>query len=178
MVTLQTMSENLDECGWSAWVRGKSQMGQRVGGGVSLETGKFQFDLCHLWLDDLTNSMDVNLSKFKLWAGRWWGTGKPGVLQSTALQRVGHNLATEQQLNYLWPSSLLFLLSLKCLFLFIKMRRMTGFAFQGPSPVVKQVVLKLYSASELPGELVKTRLLPGRNFSACSDLFRTWNLSN
>ena len=25
----------------------------------------------------------------------WWWTGKPGVLQSTGLQRVGHNLTTE-----------------------------------------------------------------------------------
>ena len=33
------------------------------------------------------------------WANskRWWGTGKPGMLQSLGLQRVGHNLATEQQ---------------------------------------------------------------------------------
>ena len=32
------------------------------------------------------------------WAnfGRWWGTGKPGVLQSMGLQRVGHNWLTEQ----------------------------------------------------------------------------------
>ena len=27
---------------------------------------------------------------------RWWRTGKPGVLQSMGLQRVGHDLATEQ----------------------------------------------------------------------------------
>ena len=27
----------------------------------------------------------------------WCGTGKPGVLQSMRLQRVGHNLVTEQQ---------------------------------------------------------------------------------
>ena len=34
-----------------------------------------------------------------VWAGsgRWWRTGRPGVLQSMGLQRVGHNLATEQQ---------------------------------------------------------------------------------
>ena len=34
-----------------------------------------------------------------LWAnsGRWWRTGKPGVLQSMGSQRVGHNLATEHQ---------------------------------------------------------------------------------
>ena len=28
---------------------------------------------------------------------RWWRTGKTGVLQSMGLQRVGHDLATEQQ---------------------------------------------------------------------------------
>ena len=34
-----------------------------------------------------------------IWANSrsWWWTGKPGVLQSTGLQRVAHNLATEQQ---------------------------------------------------------------------------------
>ena len=33
------------------------------------------------------------------WANswRWWGTGKPVMLQSMGLQRVGHKLATEQQ---------------------------------------------------------------------------------
>ena len=34
-----------------------------------------------------------------IWAGseRWWRTGKPGVLQSMGLQRVGQDWATEQQ---------------------------------------------------------------------------------
>ena len=34
-----------------------------------------------------------------VWAnsGRWWRTGKPGVLRSMGLQRVRHNLVTEQQ---------------------------------------------------------------------------------
>ena len=34
-----------------------------------------------------------------VWAnsGRQWRTGKPGVLQSTGSQTLGHNLATEQQ---------------------------------------------------------------------------------
>ena len=34
-----------------------------------------------------------------VWANswRWWRTGRPGMLQSTALQRVRHNLENEQQ---------------------------------------------------------------------------------
>ena len=34
-----------------------------------------------------------------VWAnsGRWWRTGKPGVLQSMGSQRAGHDWATEQQ---------------------------------------------------------------------------------
>jgi len=34
-----------------------------------------------------------------VWAnsGRWWRTGKPGMLQSMGSQRVKHDLATEQQ---------------------------------------------------------------------------------
>ena len=37
-----------------------------------------------------------------VWAnsGRQWRTGKPGVLQSTGLQRAGHDLATGQQLPF------------------------------------------------------------------------------
>ena len=33
------------------------------------------------------------------WAnsGRWWGTGRPGMLQSMGLQRAGHNWVNEQQ---------------------------------------------------------------------------------
>ena len=30
-------------------------------------------------------------------SGRWWRTGKPGIPQFMGLQKVGHNLATEQQ---------------------------------------------------------------------------------
>ena len=48
-----------------------------------------------------------------IWAnsGRWWRTEKPGMLQSMGSQRVGHNLATEQQQSFhssLWPNRLLF----------------------------------------------------------------------
>ena len=36
-----------------------------------------------------------------VWAksGKWWWTGRPGVLQSVGSQKVGHNLVTEQQWN-------------------------------------------------------------------------------
>ena len=49
------------------------------------------------WLDGTTDS--------STWAnsGRWWGTGKPGVLQSMGLRRVKHNLATKQQHNAMPP---------------------------------------------------------------------------
>ena len=45
------------------------------------------------WLIDISDSMD------RVWASsrRWLRTGKPGVLQSMVLQRVGHDGATEQQ---------------------------------------------------------------------------------
>ena len=43
-------------------------------------------------------------------SGSWWQTGKPGVLQSTRLQRVRHNWATE--LTDRWPESLGLLLCL------------------------------------------------------------------
>jgi len=38
------------------------------------------------WLDGITDSMN---------SGRWWWTGRPGVLQFMGSQRVGHNWVTE-----------------------------------------------------------------------------------
>ena len=45
------------------------------------------------WLDGITDSMDMSLSK----SGSWWWTGRPGMQQSMGSQRVRHNWATEQQ---------------------------------------------------------------------------------
>ena len=38
----------------------------------------------------------------RAWASsrRWWKTGKPGVLQSVRLQRIGHDWVTEQHLKW------------------------------------------------------------------------------
>ena len=47
------------------------------------------------WLDSITDSMDMNLSKY--WEIEDDRRGKPGMLQSMGLQRVGRDLVTEQQ---------------------------------------------------------------------------------
>ena len=46
------------------------------------------------WLDGITDSMDMILSKFR---EREWTTEEPGMLQNMGSQRVGHDSATEQQ---------------------------------------------------------------------------------
>ena len=45
------------------------------------------------WMDSITDAMNMNLGKFR----RWWGTERPGVLQSMGWQRVRHDWTTEQQ---------------------------------------------------------------------------------
>ena len=49
------------------------------------------------WLDGIINSMDMCLSKLQEIGKE--RTGKSGVLQSMGLQRVKHNLVTEQRLQ-------------------------------------------------------------------------------
>ena len=44
------------------------------------------------WLDAITDSMDMSLSK--LWES-WCWTGRPGVLQTMGSQRIRHDWATE-----------------------------------------------------------------------------------
>ena len=43
---------------------------------------------------DMTDSVDMSLSKLLEIV---WRTEEPGMLKSMGLQRVGHDLATEQQ---------------------------------------------------------------------------------
>ena len=45
------------------------------------------------WLDSVTDSVDMNLSKLQ----EMMKTGEPGMLQSMGLQRIRHDLVTEQQ---------------------------------------------------------------------------------
>ena len=46
------------------------------------------------WLGNITDLMDMSLSNLGRCDGRDV-TGRPGMLQSTGSQRVGHDLATE-----------------------------------------------------------------------------------
>ena len=47
------------------------------------------------WLDGITDSMHMSLSR----PGRWWGTGKPGVLLSLRWLRAVHYWASEKHLT-------------------------------------------------------------------------------
>ena len=50
------------------------------------------------WLDTITDSMDMSLSKFREMVKE----GKSGMLQSIGSQRLRHHLETEQQQQNYW----------------------------------------------------------------------------
>ena len=54
------------------------------------------------WLDSITDSMDMNLSKLQ----EIVEDREPGVLQSIWSQRVGHDSATEHQQQHLLKDNL------------------------------------------------------------------------
>ena len=70
----------------------------------NIKTSKlvYLFHLLGVGLD--MGNQFLSLRKVHSWvwvnSGHWWWTGRPGVLQSMGLQRVGHDWATE--LNRLW----------------------------------------------------------------------------
>ena len=55
------------------------------------------------WMSSLTQWTWVWVNSRK-----WWKTGTPGVLQSVGSQRVGHDLATEQQQSFLIALKVIF----------------------------------------------------------------------
>ena len=63
------------------------------------------------WLDGITGSVDMNLRS----SGRWWRTGRPGMLQSMGLQRVRHYWVTGQWQQELTHLLYCFLFQLLCL---------------------------------------------------------------
>ena len=69
------------------------------------------------WLDGITRSMASPARWTWVWvsSGSWWWTGKPGVLQSIGLQRVGHDWANE--LN--WTDICISKYSYMCIYMYI-----------------------------------------------------------
>ena len=67
------------------WFIGKTLMLGKIEGGRRRGWQRMR------WLDVITNSMGMSLSKLR----EWWWTGKPGVLQSMGSQRVRHDWATK-----------------------------------------------------------------------------------
>ena len=70
---------------WKSWCWERLRVGE--GGGSGWDG----------WMASLTQWTWVRAN-----SGRQWRTGKPGMLQSTGLQRVGHDLVTEQPPQRVW----------------------------------------------------------------------------
>ena len=71
--------------GYSSWGRKELDTTEQLGGGSRRRWQRMR------WLDGITYWMYMSLSKLQ----ELVRTGRPGVLQSMGLQRVGHNWATE-----------------------------------------------------------------------------------
>ena len=85
-----------------------------------LEWRKRRLRGAELYLLKTTQTSDGWMASLIHWtwtwanSGRWWGTEKPGTLQFTGSQGVGHNLATKQQHTHLiWTQACLALTPLR-----------------------------------------------------------------
>ena len=85
------------------WLTGKDPDAGKIEGGRRRGWQRMR------WLDGITNSKDMSLSKLQeivketwVWVSSWswWWTGRPGVLQSVESKRVGHDWAAEQQRSW------------------------------------------------------------------------------
>ena len=101
------------ESTWTEEPGGLQSIGsQRVRRGWATKHTHISLSQCHLLKSHFTNSLQcrhkssmrtyIGLFPGSLFcfigvfvSGSWWWTGRPGVLQSMGLQRVGHNWATE-----------------------------------------------------------------------------------
>ena len=96
------------------------------------------------WLDGITSMMDMSLSRLRSW---WW-TGKPGMLQSMGLQKVGQAWVTE--LN--WKTS--------------NYLKTCPTIFPGPlHPELPQGLLKVNSYSSMGFSLLRGRWQMSLSFS-------------
>ena len=74
-------------------------------------------------------------------SGSWWWTGRPGVLQSTGSQRVGHDWVTELNWSLLIASS-----DLLWTFIFLKIKSIQQFGIKKGKKVEVRIILLVFLA--------------------------------
>ena len=83
---------------WSSdvnrWLIGKSLMLGKIEGRSRRENQRMK------WLASIIDAVNMNLDKLR----RWWGSGRPGMLQSMGSQRVRHDWKTELKWTELYIS--------------------------------------------------------------------------